>query len=552
MGRPSRPTCASSRAASARRTTTARWSWSRESPVVPLVLDEALEADIGSVSRTIADRLGRPYADFTHGVRKQATRPEGAISLGLAGTAPGLVLDLDKRVVVVLPGPPRELQRLWPRALETEPVRRILARAPAREHRVLRFFGTPESAVAEALAEAGGEGQGVDVTICAREFEIHVDVFVEPGAEQRADEVDGALRRALGRYLFGEDERSVAEIVLELCRARGLTLGTAESCTGGMVAGRLTAVAGASEVFRGSVVAYADDVKESVLGVPTAVLQEHGAVSAEAAASMAHGVRERLGVDVGVAVTGVAGTGRRFTREAGRARVRARGRARRGEGRPHGTARRPRHDPRARDCSLAPPRPAVVGESAHLGVSSPATVGEHDRIRLFLALEVPEEVVDELRAWSTRHLTSGRPVESFHVTLAFLGGQPPRVLPSILDELRRETTATEPFSLEPARYRETRSVGMLVLADPSGRATSLAERLQTSLERLGLYAPERRPWLPHITVVRFRERPKLSPPIPSIGPFAPSGAAAFLSRLHPSGARYEVLESCSLNRESGG
>jgi nicotinamide-nucleotide amidase len=275
----------------------------------PLVVDEALEEQIGTVSRTIADRLGRPYADFTHGVRKQATRPEGAVSLGLAGTAPGLVLDLAERAVVVLPGPPRELQRLWPRALETEPVRRILARAPEREHRVLRFFGTPESAVAEALAAAGGEGDGVDVTICAREFEIHVDLYVEPGAEKRAGEVDSGLRDALGRYLFAQDERSIAEIVLDLCRGRGLTLGTAESCTGGMVAARLTAVPGSSEVFLGSVVSYADEVKESALGVPAALLEAHGAVSAEVAAAMAHGVRDRLGVDVGVAVTGIAGPG---------------------------------------------------------------------------------------------------------------------------------------------------------------------------------------------------------------------------------------------------
>jgi nicotinamide-nucleotide amidase len=276
---------------------------------VPLVLDEDLEERIGAVSRTIADRLGRPYADFTHGVRKQATRPEGAVSLGLAGTAPGLVLDRGERVVVVLPGPPRELQRLWPRALEMEPLQRILARAPARAHRVLRFFGTPESAVAEALASAGGEGKGVDVTICAREFEIHVDLFVEPGSEQRGADVESALRGSLGRYLFGEDERPISEIVLDLCRARGLTLGTAESCTGGMVAARLTAVPGSSEVFRGSVVSYADDVKASALGVPEAVLEEHGAVSAETAAAMAHGVRERLAVDVGVAVTGIAGPG---------------------------------------------------------------------------------------------------------------------------------------------------------------------------------------------------------------------------------------------------
>jgi nicotinamide-nucleotide amidase len=275
----------------------------------PLVLDEGLEAEIGSISRTIADRLGRPYADFTTGVRKQATRPEGSVSLGLAGTAPGLVLDLGATVVVVLPGPPRELQRLWPRALETDAVRRVLERAPARTHHVLRFFGTPESAVAEALASAGGEGDGVDVTICAREFEIHVDLFAEPQAEARGNAVVESLRSSLGSYLFSQDERSVAQIVLDLCTERGLTIGTAESCTGGMVAARLTAIPGASEAFRGSVVAYADAVKEDRLGVPAALIAEHGAVSAEVAAAMAHGAREHLGVDIAVAVTGIAGPG---------------------------------------------------------------------------------------------------------------------------------------------------------------------------------------------------------------------------------------------------
>jgi nicotinamide-nucleotide amidase len=275
----------------------------------PLAVDADLEEQIAGVSRMIAERLRRPYEDFTAGVRKQATRPEGSVPLGLAGTAPGLVLDLDDCVVVILPGPPRELQRLWPRALEADAVQRVLARAPGREHRVLRFFGTPESAVAEALASAGGEGDGVDVTICAREFEIHVDLFVEPGAEPRAERIVGSLRADLGSYLFGEDERSIAEIVLGLCGARGLTLGTAESCTGGMVAARLTAIPGSSEVYRGSIVAYADDVKEASLGVPAEVLEAHGAVSAESAEAMARGARERLGVDIAVAVTGIAGPG---------------------------------------------------------------------------------------------------------------------------------------------------------------------------------------------------------------------------------------------------
>jgi len=273
-----------------------------------LVLNDSLEQEIEGVSRMVAERMGREYSEFATGVTKQATLPEGALSLGLAGTAPGFVLDTDGRaVVVVLPGPPRELQRLWPRALETPAVRGVLERAPGRGRTVLRFFGTPESAVARALAEAGGDGDGVEATICAREFEIHVDLVFEPEAEERADALAQALRGGLERYLFSEDNRSVTEIVLDLCRARGFTLGAAESCTGGLVAARVTEIAGSSDVFRGSVVAYANDVKESELGVTGEVLERHGAVSAEVAQAMARGVRDRLGADIGVAVTGIAG-----------------------------------------------------------------------------------------------------------------------------------------------------------------------------------------------------------------------------------------------------
>jgi nicotinamide-nucleotide amidase len=274
-----------------------------------LLVNEGLKQEIGAISRMVAERLRRPYSEFETGVRKQATLPDGAVSLGLAGTAPGLVLEVGSCAVVVLPGPPRELRRLWPRALETDIVRGVLERTPALRRQVLRFFGMPESAVAKALADAGGDGDGVEATICAREFEIHVDLVVEPGGEERAEQVAAALRASLGRHLFAEDGRTIPEIVLDLCRARGLTLATAESCTGGLVSARLTAVPGSSAVFRGGVVAYSDEVKERELGVPAGLLKEHGAVSAEVAQAMAAGVRERLGADLGVAVTGVAGPG---------------------------------------------------------------------------------------------------------------------------------------------------------------------------------------------------------------------------------------------------
>ncbi len=274
-----------------------------------LVVDEGLRAEIEAVSRLVAERLRRPYADFEDGVVKQATMPEGAVSVGLAGTAPGLVLEHDGAVVVVLPGPPGELRRLWPPALATEPVRRLLARARPPGRRVLRFFGASESAVARALAEAGGDGDGVEATICARDFEIHIDLLVEPGAEERAATLESELAGPLERHLFARDERGVEELVLGLCRARGWTLGVAESCTGGMVAARLTDVPGSSEVFLGGIVAYADEVKRRELGVPAETLAVHGAVSGETAAAMARGVRGLLGADVAVAVTGVAGPG---------------------------------------------------------------------------------------------------------------------------------------------------------------------------------------------------------------------------------------------------
>jgi nicotinamide-nucleotide amidase len=273
-----------------------------------LVVDEALEREIESISRSVAERLRRPYADFAPGVTKQATRPVPAVSIGLAGTAPGLVFRAPTGcVVVVLPGPPGELRRLWSNALASEPMQELLAKTRAPGRRVLRLFGVSESAVARALEEAGGDGDGVEATICAREFEIHVDLVVESGMEERADTLEAGLADQLEQWLFARDERRVEELVLSLAEARSLRLATAESCTGGMVAARLTGVPGASASFVGGVVSYADDVKRAELDVPEELLMEHGAVSAEVAAAMAEGARRRLGADVAVAVTGVAG-----------------------------------------------------------------------------------------------------------------------------------------------------------------------------------------------------------------------------------------------------
>jgi nicotinamide-nucleotide amidase len=272
-----------------------------------LVVDERLRTEIEAVSRRVAERLGRPFADFTEGIAKQATLPAGGVSLGLAGTAPAVLVEHGGKVAVALPGPPGELRRLWPAALAHDAVTRVLARIRKAEHRVLRFFGPTESAVARAIAETGGEGSGLELTVCARDLEIQVDMLVEDAGRERADRLDLTLRERFSEALFAEDERPVHELVLDVCRRASLTLATAESCTGGLVGARLTSVAGSSDVYLGGVVSYADTAKTGLLGVPDDLLAAHGAVSAEAAAAMASGVRAALGADVAVSVTGIAG-----------------------------------------------------------------------------------------------------------------------------------------------------------------------------------------------------------------------------------------------------
>lgn len=171
-----------------------------------------------------------------------------------------------------------------------------------------------------------------------------------------------------------------------------------------------------------------------------------------------------------------------------------------------------------------------------------------ERLRLFLALRVPAGVLDEIEEWQRAQLPGVRTLgrEQLHVTLAFLGHRPVAELDSILDALHAAAAAAGEIRLTPSRYRETRSVGMLVLEDEAGHATALAEDVHERLERLGIYERERRRWLPHLTVARWRERPRLRPEDPPRRTFVPSDAAAYLSRLRPSGAQYEVLESVAL------
>jgi 2'-5' RNA ligase len=175
-------------------------------------------------------------------------------------------------------------------------------------------------------------------------------------------------------------------------------------------------------------------------------------------------------------------------------------------------------------------------------------VSGDERLRLFLALCLPDEVLDDVERWQQEHLRDVRvvPREHLHITLAFLGHRPRGELESIVGELRAAAVAAGEIRLAPGRYRETRSAGMLVLEDEGGHAALFAGDVQERLERLGVYRREGRPWLPHLTVARWRRRLRLELDPPPVGTFVPSDAAAYLSELHPRGARYEVLESVAL------
>jgi 2'-5' RNA ligase len=177
-----------------------------------------------------------------------------------------------------------------------------------------------------------------------------------------------------------------------------------------------------------------------------------------------------------------------------------------------------------------------------------ASVEGRERARLFCGLRLPDQALDTLQEWQSEHIREGRQVtrDNLHVTLAFLGHRPLEELQPILGALHEAAAAAGPIRLVPERYRETRSVGMLVLTDLGGQATRLAEDLQGRLEHLGVYLREQRRWLPHLTVVRFRERPLLRPPLPELAEISPSDATAYHSVLRSGGAQYVVVESYAL------
>jgi nicotinamide-nucleotide amidase len=275
-----------------------------------LVLDRRMEAKIAEILSGFAQRFKLDQEALMAANRKQAMVPEGAMPLDPVGTAPGLVVPAGERVVVVLPGPPRELQPMWEAAVETESVRELLARATPLRGYTMRMFGVPESEIAKSLRELEGEGvelEAVEITTCLRRGEIEIDVRYRDEALAVADQVREGLVRRHRQETFSLDGETIDAQVATLLLGHRLAL--AESCSGGLMAARVTDLEGASEYFAGGVVAYSNEAKAEMLGVDPKLIEQRGAVSPEVAEAMAVGALGRFDADVAVSITGIAGPG---------------------------------------------------------------------------------------------------------------------------------------------------------------------------------------------------------------------------------------------------
>ena len=281
-----------------------------------LVLDAALEATIADILKNMMSRSkswgGADFESVLAANRKQAMVPAGAEILGPVGTAPGVVVpgSAGQPTVVVLPGPPRELQPMWDKAIRTDAVQQALAGRTEFVQATTRMFGLPESALAETLRD--GEGRIADfdrleITTCLRRGELEIVTRYEPDAAPVYDDLLALLRERHAAQLFSTDGALVDDQVADLLAGR--TIATAESCTAGMVAARLTDRAGSSDYVAGGVVSYSNQAKIDLLGVDAQLLAAHGAVSEPVAEAMAAGALARFGADVAIATTGIAGPG---------------------------------------------------------------------------------------------------------------------------------------------------------------------------------------------------------------------------------------------------
>ncbi|BDB42480.1 MULTISPECIES: competence/damage-inducible protein A [Mycobacterium] len=282
-----------------------------------LVLDEVVEEKIANILKKLMSRNPAFQSALDPGTfesvraanRKQAMVPAGAQVLDPVGTAPGVVVP-GTPAVIVLPGPPRELQPMWHTALETPAAQQAIAGRTIYRQEMLRMFGLPESGLAETLREAETTVPGfaaLEITTCLRGGEVEMVTRYEPAAAGAYQQLTQLLRDKHGHQLYSEDGSTVDDLVARLLAGRKIA--TAESCTAGLLAARLTERAGSSDYVMGGVVSYSNQAKAELLGVDPALIEQHGAVSEPVAEAMAAGALQRFGADIAVAITGIAGPG---------------------------------------------------------------------------------------------------------------------------------------------------------------------------------------------------------------------------------------------------
>ena len=273
-----------------------------------LVLDDELEDKIAAILKPLMARFSHWDFDAVRAAnRKQALVPEGSFIIDPVGTAPGVVVP-GTPTVVVLPGPPRELQPMWRTAVGTDAVQHALAGRTEYRQQMIRMFGLPESGLADTLrdAEEGIESYGeLEITTCLRRGEIEMVTRFEPAAAGVYDELVELLRERHGREIFSEDGSRIDDQVAQLLAGRRIA--TAESCTAGLLAARLTERPGSSAYVMGGVVAYSNEAKVELLGVDSALIERHGAVSEPVAEAMAEGALSRFDADTAISITGIAG-----------------------------------------------------------------------------------------------------------------------------------------------------------------------------------------------------------------------------------------------------
>jgi len=277
---------------------------------VELALDAEMENKIANILKKLMAHFNPDNFDAVRAAnRKQAMIPVGAQALDPVGTAPGVVVP-GKPTVIVLPGPPRELQPLWHKAVETPAARHAIAGRTIYRQETIRMFGLPESGLAETLRGAETSIPGFDsleITTCLRRGEIEMVTRYEPDAAQVYTQLTQLLRDQHGQQIYSEDGSHIDDLVAQLLSGRRIA--TAESCTAGLLAARLTDRPGSSDYVMGGVVSYSNDAKAQLLGVDSALIEMHGAVSEPVAEAMAAGALERFGADTAVAITGIAGPG---------------------------------------------------------------------------------------------------------------------------------------------------------------------------------------------------------------------------------------------------